>query len=175
MIGETVLLEGWLQKVRDEVTYYQGNYSSNYERLEGEEEVSCNSNPLIGLVTTSGDKIILAKELKEMLHDAEWKVKRNKFLSAGIVYHVSDNKMSWDELTENHIKQVFGDPDADYGHHCSDLTGYLWTDESFVVNDHDLIKELWSHFGSKFDYETDDLKKWFAMQITFYQSDEKDA
>ena len=89
MIGETVLLEGWLQKVRDEVTYYQGNYSSNYERLEGEEEVSCDSNPLIGLVTTSGDKIILAKELKEMLHDAEWKVKRNKFLSAGYFLYIS--------------------------------------------------------------------------------------
>ena len=47
--------------------------------------------------------------------------------------------MTWDELTENRLKQIYGAPDAKWGHSCSDLTGYLWTDEEFVVNNHDII------------------------------------
>jgi len=167
---EELELSGWLVRVTDEVSYRAGLYGEDYEYL-GEDDyyTTEESSPLLGL-ENDGETLILAKELYNICEQARWAVESKKCFSAQITYHVSDNEMTWDELTENRLKQVFGAPDADYGHHCSDLTGYLWTDEKFVVNNHDLIKELWSIVGDKYVYkENDKVKKWFYLKVSFYK------
>ncbi len=62
-------------------------------------------------------------------------------------YHITSKEMSLDEATEDYIKKLYGKVDADVGHHYSEITGYLWTDEEINIGGHDLIEELHSFIG----------------------------
>lgn len=63
-------------------------------------------------------------------------------------YHITDKIVPLGELEENMTRLSLGeDIDIGYYHHYSDLTGYLWTDENFVIGGHDLRQELASSIG----------------------------
>jgi hypothetical protein len=59
-------------------------------------------------------------------------------------YWSAPHEMTQDQLVDVTIRVGLGE--ADVGHHYSDITGYLWTDEE--VGGHDLIEELRSRLGS---------------------------
>ncbi len=66
-----------------------------------------------------------------------------------VSYFISDVELTKEEFLENHLKTVFGAIDDlkcndVYG---SELTGYMWTDEMFVIGGHNLLTELYSHNG----------------------------
>lgn len=64
-------------------------------------------------------------------------------------YYISDidTEKSIEELKENHLLSISGSVYADYSERYSDLTGYLWTDESLKVGGHDLLQELQDNVG----------------------------
>jgi hypothetical protein len=71
-------------------------------------------------------------------------------------YWISDTEKTKQELTENMIMTLAGSIDADYCDRYSDLTGYLWTEESLSIGGHDLLSELRSNIG-KFLYMEIDI------------------
>ena len=80
------------------------------------------------------------------------------FLS--IRYWVSDKEQPLEEVQEEFLMELMGAANADYGHHYSELTGYLWTDEELMVGGHDLLKELKSH-----------KDRFLHLEITFSQEE----
>lgn len=51
------------------------------------------------------------------------------------------------KVEETIIECFEGDAQGQYSHAYSDYTGYLWTDEKFVVGGHDIPNILRSHMG----------------------------
>jgi hypothetical protein len=76
-----------------------------------------------------------------------------------VSYWISATRKSKDELTENLLKSLYGEGQADYGDRWSDITGYLWTDEDLIVGGHDLLEELKASCG-----------KYLYMEIIFNTS-----
>lgn len=55
-------------------------------------------------------------------------------------YWISNNELrTVEEADQQTLEQVSGFLDAEIDHHWSDVTGYLWSDEHFIVGGHDLI------------------------------------
>jgi len=61
-------------------------------------------------------------------------------------------------IQKEYLKTVMGLSDADFGHRYSEITGYLWTDESWQVGGHDLIRLL-----------TMDVGRFCHLMITFHE------
>jgi len=66
-------------------------------------------------------------------------------------YWISDAEKTKEQIQEGALKTIMGIVDADYGDRCSEITGYLWTDEELNIGGHDLLSELSSYKG-KFVY-----------------------
>ncbi len=62
-------------------------------------------------------------------------------------YHIIDKEMVLDEAEEHFLKRLYGVIETDVGHHYSEITGYLWTDEKINIGGHNLIAELHSWVG----------------------------
>lgn len=94
---------------------------------------------------------------KAMAEKCEWP---SKFASVQFV--IADKPINDPEKAmENVIRTYMGDVEADYSHHYSDLTGYLWTDEEFVVGGHDLREIL-----------SDNYDKFIHLEIELYSLNE---
>lgn len=64
-----------------------------------------------------------------------------------VSYAISNTPMTFEAVQEDIIKLALGEADVDFGHHFSDLTGYLWTDSDLKIGGHDLLNELESFEG----------------------------
>lgn len=178
-----LILEGELVKHQVTATYTQGHYDSEWNNTGSHEQDQ--TIDVVGLKQPSGNVVVLAEVIYNLFQDLRWKCERNKGLSAHVSYSITNKLMSESQITENMLKVLYGAADADYGHHFSDLTGYLWTDEKFVVNKHDVVSEIVSvlHDGKSsyrahmpYDYEggkflflkvvfTDNMDEYLANKI----------
>jgi hypothetical protein len=95
-----------------------------------------------------GDPVILVELIRDDREDDE------KYLS--VRYFITDAPASPDDLESDLAAMATGDADVRYRMMYSESTGYLWTDEDFVVGGHDLAEELKSHLG-----------KYLHMEIRF--------
>lgn len=68
-------------------------------------------------------------------------------------YLTSPEPASFDDALAGHVRTLLGEAAARYQSRYSELTGYLWTDEDFVVGGHDLLAELASHVGEYLNLE----------------------
>jgi hypothetical protein len=155
-------LEGWLVPTTDDIHYTKQEYDSDYNGTDVYHEVS-ESVSVIGL-ELENETIILAKKLEGILKDAEYSCKKDEELCATIRYHISEKNLTFEELNDNILKILDGDIEADYIHHCSDLTGYLWTDEKFIINDHDIMNDIKGYVNFYGVHK----KMWFSIEIKFY-------
>jgi hypothetical protein len=64
-----------------------------------------------------------------------------------IRYYISDVEVSLDEANKLHLNSLFGKADVDYKIVCSEITGYLWTDEKLNIGGHNLLNELKTFAG----------------------------
>ncbi len=71
-------------------------------------------------------------------------------------YFISNTPKTFQEAEFNQISALVGDYEADYTANYSDLTGYLWTDETLQIGGHNLIEELRGHAG-----------KYLCLELTF--------
>ncbi len=161
-------IEGWLSIGEDPEDYNASHVLLiSMDTSNNPEICHCCRNPINTIITP----------LCEHLKTALCKIERecwNKKIPATIRYHITSEKKTFEELNENIIRKVCGaDLDIKYSHHYSDLTGYLWTDENFIVNNHDIIKEIQSIFiegnNDKFYgiYGVDKNKRlWFTMEVS---------
>jgi len=67
-------------------------------------------------------------------------------------YHITDQPFSQEELTSMVIAKMCGvsfkgNAECSYYHQYSEITGYLWTTEKFIVGGHNMISELSSYLG----------------------------
>jgi hypothetical protein len=95
-------------------------------------------NRLLGVV----NDCVEAKPLAEVLY---YKGLNNKFLT--VRYWISDKPGDEEDLKEDYLQCLYGKTESEYGARYSDYTGYLWTDEDFIVGGHDIITELKSYIG----------------------------
>lgn len=104
-------------------------------------------------IMTDKETIVLAKQVCEDMDEL------GHFLS--VSYYVSNKPITNDE----HIKALFcpivsdEHDDIEFGHAYSEITGYLWTDESLVVGGHDLLREINSHTGKFIHLEIEYTKE----------------
>lgn len=71
-------------------------------------------------------------------------------------YWISDVPLTENELLVNTVMQQLGSPEIKFYSHYSEITGYLWTDENFVVGGHDIQEELRASLG-----------KWLYLKIVY--------
>lgn len=82
---------------------------------------------------------LLAEKIQEDIENF------GKYLT--VCYWISDKERSKAEINERFTALIFGESNAEYRDHYSDITGYLWTDEECNVGGHDLIEELKHNLG----------------------------
>jgi hypothetical protein len=173
--NSSIVLNGELVRHSVCETYTQGEYDSEYN-CEGEHEAE-ESIDVIGLKKPNGETVVLAEVINNLFNELYYKCSSQKGLSAHVSYSVTDEYMNEDQLTENMLRVLYGAADAKYSHHFSDLTGYLWTDEIFVVNNHDVYAEIMSLLNSKhsgwranalpYDYKGG---KFLYLKVTFSET-----
>lgn len=66
------------------------------------------------------------------------------------------------KVEETIIECFYGNAKGRYDHVYSDYTGYLWTEEKFIVGGHDIPKILYSHIG-----------EYIHMEIELYEQKRK--
>lgn len=82
----------------------------------------------------------LAKRIADDMDDY------GRFLS--VRYWSSDAEQSDDDLRTSMIRELYGGGDGtEFSTAYSEITGYLWTNESIEVGGHDLLAELTNHVG----------------------------
>jgi len=64
-----------------------------------------------------------------------------------VTYYISDKEMTLEEAQLISVISITGLAKVDYEAHYSEYTGYLWTDEEFIVGGHDLLEELRTYSG----------------------------
>jgi hypothetical protein len=120
-------------------------------------------------------QIILAEVLQSGLAEAQASVARRRDLVCQASYFVTERAIAWETLEVDRIRMVMGDPSADFRHVYSDLTGYLWTEEQFVVNDHDIIAEIYQNSGGEngFKWVTDAERpeKYLRLRLEYFVKD----
>lgn len=68
-------------------------------------------------------------------------------------YFTSEKPCSFQEAEEDFIKTLHGGIEAKFGARYSDITGYLFTDQDFVIGGHDLAEEIESYLGKYLNLE----------------------
>ena len=143
-----IVLKGELIAHHVQETYSQGNYDSNYNCESWDDRTE--DIVVLGLKQEDGKIIVLAEELNNLLASLEYNCKRSEGISASITYHVTNVALNEDELILSMMKTMEGEPKSKYGHAFSDLTGYLWTDEKFIINNHNVIDEIYSQVADEY-------------------------
>lgn len=67
--------------------------------------------------------------------------------NVSVRYWISPKELPQEDMKIEWLKTLMGDVEVDVGHHYSEITGYLWTDEEVKIGGHDLIGELKSYDG----------------------------
>lgn len=99
-----------------------------------------------------GDPLIVSKHLSEVLEYVGGYT-GTKLYNATVRIHSANKQFSLEDGEEWLIQTAMGAiKQNEYEHAYSDLTGYLWTDEKFVVGDHDLASILYGLIGGKYAY-----------------------
>lgn len=80
------------------------------------------------------EPLILAEAIKEDISEY------GSYLS--VRYWITHKYTPVDHLLAATLNTLYGNTDAKYQAHYSELTGYLWTDEWLKVGGHDLIERL---------------------------------
>lgn len=93
-------------------------------------------NDLLGILKEDHHVSIIASELSYIYR---------KFVT--VRYVISDVEIPEDQITEAIVCHITGAQKFDYGMEYSELTGYLWTNESLQVGGHNLLAELKSNVG----------------------------
>lgn len=164
------MLEGWLKPYVCHESYIQGVYDSDYHRTDEEYESDVNIH-VIGLYNKIyPDGTPLAEILYDEFQRIYWESKRDE-MSVGVRYHLSTQKKSWEELTTNMLNQLEGIASAKWGHHFSDLTGYLWTDQEFIINKHNLIDEIGTQLAGKYWDVKEGFDPQYLLIEVFFQED----
>lgn len=78
---------------------------------------------------------------------------------ASVRFVTCDAPIDPTKIEENLIKSYYGNVEQQYYHRYSDYTGYLWTEEEFVIGGHDLIKILTNNIGKYIHMEIELYKK----------------
>lgn len=63
-------------------------------------------------------------------------------------YYLANTALSEEDLQRAAVHTLLGAPRAEYALRYSEITGYLWTDETLQIGGHDLLAELRGHLGS---------------------------
>lgn len=92
-------------------------------------------------------------------------------------YFVTNDKINPEKLNEELMNVVMGIGSADYGLAYSETTGYLWTNESLQVGNHDLLEELMDFVGKylymEIEYSRDGRGLCSSTHIKDYFTDVK--
>jgi hypothetical protein len=104
----------------------------------------------IGLIDENryneGGFMIGDRPFEEIVDEVEAYLGREKVIH--VSYFISDVELTKQQFLENHLKTVFGSMDIEcIDVHGSEYTGYMWTDQKFIIGGHDLLEELTSHDG----------------------------
>lgn len=75
-------------------------------------------------------------------------------------YWITDQECTRDEAQDQFLRKLCGVANIDFVSHYSEMTGYLWTDESVQIGGHNLISELSSHIG-----------KWLILEIEIHSEE----
>ncbi len=59
-----------------------------------------------------------------------------------VSFYTTEKDTPIEVIQEEYMMTLMGLSDADFDHRYSDITGYLWTDESWEVGGHNLIELL---------------------------------
>ncbi len=109
------------------------------------------------IVTFDGKKLVetgggfaLTKEMEETIGWLD--------SYASVAFVISEQPIQADTVDEATIEILYGDVDHKYFINISSFTGYLWTDEEFVVGGHDLRAILKQNMG-----------KYIHMEIELYR------
>jgi len=68
-------------------------------------------------------------------------------------YWLTHRQTPPDQLLAATLNTLYGNTDAEYQAHYSEITGYLWTDEWLKVGGHDLIERLRPMVGDRLHME----------------------
>lgn len=79
---------------------------------------------------------------------------------ANIQMLIGDTPIDIEHIEETKIVSMMGEVEHEYYHTYSDYTGYLWTNEDFIVGGHDLLKILRSNEGKYIHLEIELFEKW---------------
>lgn len=157
-LNDDILIEGWIINTNASTDDYNDDDTAGEHRGEASILAIKPPSPL-------EPAFVLAKRL-HTIHEELSNLVRYKELNAHIRYHVTDKQMLFEELNDNILNTLEGCPDTSYYHRFSDITGYLWTVEKVIINDHDIIEELYSMIGGKY-YSGPAKKFWLSMKIKF--------
>lgn len=129
------------------MNHYDSNYANNLDRDDDDwqERTMTYSGVLekreygeaYSILFLSGDDRPLAEILDESI--------RGKQVTAR--YWITEKPCTKEEASEDHLNQVIGLAETDFGARYSEITGYLWTDEECKIGGHDLIDELKYEMG----------------------------
>ncbi len=116
------------------------------------------ASDLLFLVDVPSGK--LSQPLAEIAYDLMGYSKQQVTVS----YHITDRPYADHELTEMLIATICGvansysgDGTSNFSHRYSEMTGYLWTDETLQVGGHDLLAELSNY-----------LSKWCHLKLVIH-------
>lgn len=145
VLVDTIILNGKIEncKTNDDTDYTIGVVTNIYGSTFG------GANSLI-----ANSEFPMSQRMEEKIG---W---RGKF--ASIKMFTSDKVIDPTKVEEEFIMKYYGAAESEYNLSYSDLTGYLWTDEGFVVGGHDILKLLKSNYG-----------KYIHLEIELYEDKQK--
>jgi hypothetical protein len=130
---------------------------------------------VLGVNDESRGQIVLAEVLQEGLDEAYALVASRRDLVCQASYYITNRVIAWETLEVDRIRMVMGDPTAYFRHVYSDLTGYLWTEEQFIVNGHDIIGEIYEKAGGgngfKWVTEAERPEKYLRLRLEYFVKD----
>lgn len=99
----------------------------------------------VSVKTTSG-LVYLAEALQDFRDELSARSKRSTQIT--LAWHVSSEQKSFLELEMVVAEAALGQLNTRFSHACSELTGYLWTNEAIKLAGHDVLEEITSAMRS---------------------------
>lgn len=164
-----IILEGWLQMIEVSEDYEQEHYDSNWECTGHHTKTA--SISVLGLVSDDGKtEFPIIAHIQDLLGSVgKWSRRVKKNVTVRV--HSADKKFTLEQGEQFLVETSMGDvSNLDYGHNFSDLTGYLWTDENFVVNNHDIGKFLYSLIGGRLEHYKHKLRPYVIIDIESHET-----
>ena len=155
---DDILIEGWL--IKTNATTDEDDEDDSAGSGKGEAFILAVDppNPL-------DQPFVLAKRI-HIIHEKLSDLVRYEDINAHVRFHVTDKQMMFEELNDNVLNKLEGCADTSYYHRFSDITGYLWTEQKIIINNHDIIETIYSMIGGKYNYNQE-KKYWLSMKIKF--------